>query len=102
MSTAPAKRKQNKEVRRQKNASSSILSTVLPAVLVAIISIAAVGTFAPDAPYAAWTALARATPFGSKEVKLSSTPFDVVDIPGRGKGVIANRAIKARLVTFVL
>lgn len=85
MSTDSPKRKPKKAPK-----DSAPLTSVVPALFVAIISIAAVGIFAPDAPRTIWTALA--VPFWSKEVK--STPFDVVDIPGRGKGVIANRDIK--------
>ncbi|KAG8745120.1 hypothetical protein FRC10_008731 [Ceratobasidium sp. 414] len=62
-------------------------SAFLPALLVAIIGIAAVGVFAPDV----WGTVAS---FWPKHAAPGGAPFDVVDIPGRGKGVIANRNIK--------
>ncbi|CUA76003.1 hypothetical protein RSOLAG22IIIB_02009 [Rhizoctonia solani] len=72
---------------RQKN------TPILPALLVAVIGIAAVNIFAPDAVatiYGLFT-----TPFkSSPSSELSVPPFDVVDIPGRGKGIIASRDIK--------
>ncbi|CAE6456354.1 unnamed protein product [Rhizoctonia solani] len=66
---------------------------LLPAFLVAIISIATVNIFAPDAVTVIYNLFA--TPFKpSLTSKSLVSPFDVVDIPGRGKGVIANRDIK--------
>jgi hypothetical protein len=54
--------------------------------LVAIISVVAVRVFAPDAARAVVDVLKGG----------SLRPFDVVDIPGRGKGVVAIRNIKVR------
>ncbi|ELU40462.1 SET domain-containing protein [Rhizoctonia solani AG-1 IA] len=67
-------------------------SPILPAFLVAIISIAAVNIFAPGAVTTVFDTFIA--PFKSLALKPQIPPFDVVDIPGRGKGVIANRDIK--------
>ncbi|CAE7133510.1 unnamed protein product [Rhizoctonia solani] len=72
---------------KQKNTS------ILPAFLIAIISIAAVNIFVPNAVATLYDAFT--IPFKSSSTSESSvSPFDVIDIPGRGKGIIANRNIK--------
>ncbi|KAG8683108.1 hypothetical protein FRC09_016290, partial [Ceratobasidium sp. 395] len=64
---------------------------------------AAFGIFAPEAHNVVWNALSEVVTSWQigKEVASGPTPFDVVDIPGRGKGVIASRDIKQgeRLIT---
>lgn len=80
------KKADNDKLPPQKN------SPILPAFLVAIISIAAVNIFAPGAVTTVFDTFIA--PFKSLALKPQIPPFDVVDIPGRGKGVIANRDIK--------
>ncbi|KAJ1307421.1 hypothetical protein OPQ81_001523 [Rhizoctonia solani] len=85
--SAKGKSPKSDKLPRQKNI------PILPALLVAIIGFAAVNIFVPDTVPAIYDVFT--TPFKSLLTSKSSvSPFDVVDIPGRGKGVIANRDIK--------
>ena len=60
----------------------------MPAFLVALISIATIGIFAPEVTGSIYGLVK------SSFVKPGPDAFDVVELKGRGKGVVANRDIK--------